>query len=185
MKLLAVFSSLAAVALAAHFSVPVSNDVGLVYTNILCGDYPCGITNLSGQKSYMAFSGNRDIRRILMSFSVPDDVDEESITSCKLRMPQPITSDNASKSSYVLAVYPVTEEYDAKTVTPITAPPIGDIIGSTKATDDVAPLEIDVTDACKNLINGNVQLLISASGGPVNFSSSWGGDAAELVIATE
>ncbi|KAJ2478573.1 hypothetical protein IWW56_003632 [Coemansia sp. RSA 2131] len=159
MKLSAVFSSILAISAvsATDYSVPVTNDVGLVYTNMLCGTTPCSQTNLYGQPSYTAFMGNRDYRRILMSFSLADaNIDPSSVSSCSLQFPQ--TAD-----SVTWAVSPVAG-YDAKTVTPATAPMMSN--GAAQATGTG---KVDITGACQNAVNGVVSVMVDAYGGPVTI----------------
>ncbi|KAJ2827138.1 hypothetical protein IWW50_002031 [Coemansia erecta] len=159
MKLSAAISSIIALAAATEYTIPVTNDVGLVYTNMNCGTTPCSQTNIFGQPTYTAFLGNRDYRRILMSFSLAD-VDPSSITSCTLKLPP--TED----TSYTLSVSPVMAAYDARTVTPVTAPMTGSPIAQA-----AAPSELDVTSACKEAADGTVKLALDARGGPVTYLS--------------
>ncbi|KAJ2657873.1 hypothetical protein IW148_004969 [Coemansia sp. RSA 1199] len=159
MKLSAVFSSILAISAvsATDYTVPVTNDVGLVYTNMLCGTTPCSQTNLYGQPTYTAFMGNRDFRRILMSFSLADaNIDPSSVSSCTLQLP--LTADGV-----MLSASPVTA-YDAKTVTPATAPASGSAIAQVTGTG-----ELDITSACQNAVNGVVSVVLDARGGPITI----------------
>ncbi|KAJ2731967.1 hypothetical protein H4R23_002945 [Coemansia sp. Cherry 401B] len=179
MKLFAAISAVAAIATAAETTLPVTNDVGLIYTNLLCGTNPCSQSNLSGLSTYTAYLGNRDFRRILMSFSL-GEIDPSSITSCQLQLPQPVPAPNNVASTYTLGVSPVTGEYDAKTVTPVTAPPTGSAIARAANSDQEIPGPIDVTSACQNALNGNVGLALDSSGSPVTFSAG----TATLIVST-
>ncbi|KAI9505324.1 hypothetical protein GGI25_003648 [Coemansia spiralis] len=184
MKIFAVTAALVALVSAETYSAPVTNDVGLVYSNLMCGSTTCPTTNLSGQSQYTAFLGNRDYRRILMSFDLPADATDTSrIASCTLMLPQPITS-GTNPSSYTLRVSPVTSQYDAKTVAPVTAPKTGDTIATATNMDNVAPAMMDITDACKSAINGQVGIVLDSSGGPVTFPSSNGGSTAKIMVTT-
>ncbi|KAJ1663924.1 hypothetical protein IW140_003813 [Coemansia sp. RSA 1813] len=186
MKIFAAVSAIATLAAAAEYSVPATNDVGIIYTSMLCGKTNCPITNLSGMPQYMAYNGNRDIRNILMGFDLPEDVsDTADIESCMLELPKPITSASVSPSSYTLTVSPVTSAYDAKTVTAATAPKRGPAIATETFMDDVAPNSIDITEACKNPVNGQVAVSLNSIGSPVTFPSSTGGSSAKLVVKTK
>ncbi|KAJ2877925.1 hypothetical protein IWW38_006452 [Coemansia aciculifera] len=185
MKLTLALATFAAAAAAANYMMPLSKDAGLVYTNMMCGTTPCGTTNLSNQPTYTAFLGNRDFRRILMSYSMPSDVtDMSSIESCTLMLPQPVTS-SGSGSFYSLSISPLMGDYDASTVTPKSAPPAGPSIAQYSSTDNLMPPSVDVTDACKAAVNGNVGLMIDSYGGPVTFPTKLGGSTAQLMITTK
>ncbi|KAJ1904614.1 hypothetical protein LPJ81_002391 [Coemansia sp. IMI 209127] len=135
---------------------------------------------------YMAYSGNRDMRNILMGFDLPNGgSDSKEIESCTLELPKPITSSNASPSSYTLIVSPITSAYDARTVTAATAPNRGSAIATETFKDDVAPKAIDVTEACKNPVNGQVAVSLNSIGSPVTFPSSTGGSTAKLIVKTK
>ncbi|KAJ2845371.1 hypothetical protein GGI22_006581, partial [Coemansia erecta] len=185
MKILTATIAFAAFVAAADYTVHVTNDVGIIYTPMLCGNTNCPETNLSGKLQYMAYSGNRDMRNILMGFDLPKGAsDPKEIGSCTLELPKPITSSNAPPSWYTLTVSPITSAYDAKTVTAATAPRRGSAIATETSTDDVAPKAIDVTEACKHPINGQVALSLSSIGSPVTFPSSSGGSTAKLIVKT-
>ncbi|KAJ2518577.1 hypothetical protein GGI11_002762 [Coemansia sp. RSA 2049] len=186
MKILAAIGTIASLAMAAEYSVPVTNDVGIIYTPMLCGNTQCPITNLSGMPQYMAYSGNRDLRNILMGFDLPSKISNvDDIESCYLELPKPITSSNVAPSSYKLTVSPVTSSYDARTVTASTAPTRGSSIAANTYMDNVAPGPIDVTEACKNPVKGQVAFSLGSSGSPVSFPSSTGGSTAKLVVKTK
>ncbi|KAJ1912172.1 hypothetical protein GGI09_000186 [Coemansia sp. S100] len=184
MKLSFAITAFAAAAAATNYMVPISKDAGLVYTNMMCGTTPCSDTNLSNQPTYTAFLGNRDFRRILMSYTLPSDVsDMSTIQSCTLMLPQPVSSSGAG-SFYSLSISPLTGDYDASTVTPRTAPPAGPSIAQFSSTDNLMPPTIDVTDACKAAVGGNVGLMLDSYGGPVTFPTKLGGSTAQLMITT-
>ncbi|KAJ2497680.1 hypothetical protein GGH96_004919 [Coemansia sp. RSA 1972] len=157
MKLSTAISSILAIAAvsATDYSVPVTNDVGLVYTNMLCGTTPCSQTNLYGQPTYTAFMGNRDYRRILMSFPL-GNIDPSSVSSCTLQLP--VAADGVVLSASSVAAY------DAKTVTPATAPISGSMVGQSTDTGD-----LDITSACQNAVDGVVSVVIDSRGGPVTI----------------
>ncbi|KAJ1812004.1 hypothetical protein IWW57_001937 [Coemansia sp. S610] len=184
MKLSFAISAFAAAAAATNYMVPISKDAGLVYTNMMCGTTPCGDTNLSNQSTYTAFLGNRDFRRILMSYSLPSDVtDMSTIQSCTLMLPQPVST-SGTGSFYSLSVSPLVGDYDANTVTPRTAPPAGASIAQFSSTDNLMPPSIDVTAACKDAVGGNVGLMLDSYAGPVTFPTKLGGSTAQLMITT-
>ncbi|KAJ2143658.1 hypothetical protein IW136_001601 [Coemansia sp. RSA 678] len=157
MKLSAAISSLLAIVAvsASDYSIPVTNDVGLVYTNMLCGTTPCSQTNLYGQPTYTAFLGNRDYRRILMSFPL-GNVDPSSVSSCTLQLP--VAADGVVLSASTVSAY------DAKTVTPATAPMSGNVVGQASGVG-----ELDITSACQNAVDGMVSVVVDARGGPVTI----------------
>ncbi|KAJ2548233.1 hypothetical protein EV175_004908 [Coemansia sp. RSA 1933] len=186
MKIATAFIATATFAAAAEYSVPVTNDVGIIYTPMQCGNTNCPETNLSGMPQYMAYNGNRDLRNILMGFDLPKDASDTSkIESCSLELPKPITSSSVNPSSYTLTVSPVTSAYNAKTVTAVTAPNRGSAIATETFMDDVAPKAIDITEACKNPVNGQVAVSLNSMGSPVTFPSSTGGSTAKLVVKTK
>ncbi|KAJ2001598.1 hypothetical protein GGI04_003673 [Coemansia thaxteri] len=185
MKLTIAIPFFAAAVAAMDYMVPLSKDAGLVYTNMMCGSTPCSTTNLSDKTSYTAFLGNRDFRRILMSYAMPSDItDMSNIESCTLMMPQPMSS-GAGGSSYMLSVSPLLADYDASTVTPMTAPMSGSTIAQFTSADNVMPPSVDITDACKAAVNGNVGLVLDSYGGPVTFPTKLGGSSAQLMITTK
>ncbi|KAJ2502838.1 hypothetical protein GGH96_000708, partial [Coemansia sp. RSA 1972] len=140
---------------AADYFIPVNNDVGLVYTNMHCGTTPCSQTNLYGQPTYTAFLGNRDYRRILMSFSLAN----HNIDACTLQFPQ-------TANGMTVSVSRVLSKYNAKTVTPATAPITGGIIAQATNTK-----KINITRACQAAINGVVRIIVDARGGPFTIPS--------------
>ncbi|KAJ2819960.1 hypothetical protein FBU31_005367 [Coemansia sp. 'formosensis'] len=185
MKLSFAISAFAAAASAMNYMVPLSKDAGLVYTNMMCGTTPCSDTNLSNQPTYTAFLGNRDFRRILMSYTLPSDVtDMSSIESCTLMLPQPVSS-SGTGSFYSLSISPLTGDYDASTVTPRTAPPSSPSIAQFSSTDNLMPPTIDITSACKAAVGGNVGLMLDSYGGPVTFPTKLGGSTAHLMVTTK
>ncbi|KAJ2649856.1 hypothetical protein IWW40_002867 [Coemansia sp. RSA 1250] len=120
-----------------------------------------------------------------MGFSLGNDIDPSNITSCKLQLPQPVTPQNSNPSTYTLSVSQVNAEYDAKTVTPAKAPSSGSPIVEATLSDRVVPPAMDVTTACTNAVNGNVNLMLDARGAPVTFSSSASSNSAKLIVSTK
>ncbi|KAJ1642586.1 hypothetical protein J3B02_004196 [Coemansia erecta] len=165
-------------------TAPLNKDVGLVYTNMKCGSDPCSQTNLHGQTSYMAYLGNKDFRRIIMGFEMPKNIDQSKIKSCSLMMPASLQA-GSTANYYNLIVRPLNSDFDAETVTPMTAPGAGDVIGQTTANDGTPPPPIDVTSACRNPNDGIVDLAIDATGAPAQFPSLAGGSNAHLMIVME
>ncbi|KAJ2454634.1 hypothetical protein EV183_001382 [Coemansia sp. RSA 2336] len=120
-----------------------------------------------------------------MGFSLGKDADSLNITSCKLQLPQPVTSQHSNPSTYTLSVSQVNAEYDAKTVTPATAPLSGSPIVEASLSDRVVPPAMDVTTACANSVNGNVNLMLDARVSPVTFPSSASKNGAKLIVSTK
>ncbi|KAJ2634876.1 hypothetical protein GGF40_003939 [Coemansia sp. RSA 1286] len=186
MKFFAAIVGLVASSVAATttYTAPLTKDAGLIYTPMMCGSTVCSNTNLNGQTSYMSFLGNRDFRRILMGFEMPKDVDQGKIKSCMLMMPASFSS-GSNVNYYNMIVRQTTSDFDPKTVTPMTAPAAGDVIGQTTANDGTPPPPIDVTSACRSPNNGMVDLTIDATGAPAQFPSMAGGSNAHLMIEME
>ncbi|KAJ2459603.1 hypothetical protein GGF42_001371 [Coemansia sp. RSA 2424] len=185
MKLSFAISAFAAAAAANNYMVPISKDAGLIFTNMMCGTTPCSDTNLSNQPTYTAFLGNRDFRRILMSYAMPSEItDASSIQSCTLMLPQPVSS-SGSGSFYSLSISPLTADYDPNTVTPRTSPASGPSIAQFSSTDNLMPPSVDVTDACMAAVGGNIGMMLDAYGGPVTFPTKLGGSTAQLMITTK
>ncbi|KAJ2497679.1 hypothetical protein GGH96_004918 [Coemansia sp. RSA 1972] len=171
MKLFAAISSILAISAvsAKNYTLPVFNDVGLIYTDKLCGTTPCKETNLYVQPSYTAHEGNNDDSRILMSFSLVDKkINPSSVSSCMLEFPM-------STEGSVLRISSVTSAYDAMTVTPDTAPTTGSVIAEKFGTT-----KIEITEACKTTENGVVSVMVNAYGMPFHISAG----ATRLAVST-
>ncbi|KAJ2847113.1 hypothetical protein IWW36_004013 [Coemansia brasiliensis] len=120
-----------------------------------------------------------------MGYSLESDIDPSSITSCKLQLPQPVTAPNSNPSTYTLSVSQVNVAYEAKTVTPATAPSSGPTIVEATLSDQVVPPALDVTAACANAVDGHINLMLDSRGAPVTFPSSASNNGAKLIISTK
>ncbi|KAI8321071.1 hypothetical protein GQ54DRAFT_312091 [Martensiomyces pterosporus] len=170
--------------MAMDYMMPIAKDVGLVYTPMMCGSTSCPTTNLNGASQYMAYMGNRDVRRILMGFALPEGVtDASTIQSCTLQLPAPMTS-GTSVSSYTMDISNALTDFDPMTVTANTAPKLGNTVASFTAKDNTAPPAVDITDACRAAVNGYVDIMLDSRGSPVTFPSSSGGSNAMLMMTT-